>query len=409
MLTRVCVRGFKSLEDTEVRLAPLTVLFGPNAAGKSNLLDALRLLSTLATSRTVGEAFDPPRRGMPIESFTVGRGGIEALAARERLAFSIEADLRLSDAIVAEVDRRIQETPGAGDGAPPTGAGQALVRVRERHLRYRVQIEMLPGAGALRVADEYLVALNAEGEPAITRKPFVERQGERLHLRQEGQANPVYYDRHLDHTILSLPHHPPHYPHLVAARRALESWRFLCSSRPMGPTGEELAAFLRALAAREPARFAAVEEALRAALPGVAGIDLTAGDPDRVELRLREGDVTFPERVLSGGTLRLLGLLALSGGGETPALVGFEEPENGVHPRRLPLVADLLKTRAGRGKTQHVVTTHAPALLDLLPADSLFAVRRSGRRTRIDPVSAWQPPGGDAPISARIMRGDFDA
>ena len=49
--------------DTEVRLAPLTLLFGANAAGKSNFLDSLQLLSKLATSRTLKEAFDPPYRG----------------------------------------------------------------------------------------------------------------------------------------------------------------------------------------------------------------------------------------------------------------------------------------------------------------------------------------------------------
>ena len=44
MLRRVHIKGYKSLADVEVRLEPLTVLFGPNAAGKSNFLDALQLL-----------------------------------------------------------------------------------------------------------------------------------------------------------------------------------------------------------------------------------------------------------------------------------------------------------------------------------------------------------------------------
>ena len=43
MLKRVHVKGYKSLADVEVKLEPLTVLFGPNAAGKSSFLDALRL------------------------------------------------------------------------------------------------------------------------------------------------------------------------------------------------------------------------------------------------------------------------------------------------------------------------------------------------------------------------------
>ena len=51
MLKRIRIQGYKSLEDVEVSLSQLVVLFGPNAAGKSNLLDALQLLSKLGTSR----------------------------------------------------------------------------------------------------------------------------------------------------------------------------------------------------------------------------------------------------------------------------------------------------------------------------------------------------------------------
>jgi AAA15 family ATPase/GTPase len=99
MLRRIQIRGYKSLDDVEVSLSQLVVLFGPNAAGKSNLLDALQLLSKLGTSRTVKEAFDPPYRGKPLESFTFGKNGIKGLLEQERLSFSIEADLSLSAAL----------------------------------------------------------------------------------------------------------------------------------------------------------------------------------------------------------------------------------------------------------------------------------------------------------------------
>ena len=109
MLKRIHIQGYKSLEDVEVSLSQLVVLFGPNAAGKSNLLDALQLLSKLGTSRTVKEAFDPPYRGKPLESFTIGQKGIKGLLEQERLSFSIEADLNLSDAVVETVNRQILE------------------------------------------------------------------------------------------------------------------------------------------------------------------------------------------------------------------------------------------------------------------------------------------------------------
>ena len=434
MLKRVHIKGYKSLLDVEVRLKPLTLLFGPNAAGKSNFLDALQLLSGLATSRTLNEAFDPPYRGKPLESFTVGAEGISGLLEQERLAFSIEADLSLSETVIDSVNRQIQEM------RRPSGIGHSeetnpRSAVRERNLRYRVEIEMLPRSGILRVTDEYLAALNRQGEVSGSRSPFLELMGEKIRLRLEGQAHPMDYDRYLDHTILSMPHYPPHYPHLTAARRELESWLFFYFEprermraanpvkevRHIGLMGEDLAAFLNTLRARKPQQFSAVEKALRTFLPGVDGIDVEVSDLGEVELRLRENGVAIPARVLSEGTLRLLGLLALTGADAPPSLVGFEEPENGVHPRRIELIAELLKTLSGLGHSQFIVTTHSPLLADNLPEDSLFAVSRPDRKSRIIPLSTWGPlwlsrdidnalddKSSSIPVSARILRGDFD-
>ena len=52
MLKRLAVRGFKSLQDVSVEFPRMAVLFGPNAAGKSNLLDAIQALSRIGTQRT---------------------------------------------------------------------------------------------------------------------------------------------------------------------------------------------------------------------------------------------------------------------------------------------------------------------------------------------------------------------
>ena len=436
MLKRIHIRGYKSLEDVEVRLSQLVVLFGPNASGKSNLLDALRLLSKLGTSRTLKEAFDPPCRGKPLESFTIGQQGIKGLLEQDRLSFSIEADLNLSDALIEAVNRQIHEMRRPHGEPGSRERSKRPARVRERDLRYRIEVEMLPRSGLLRVTDEYLAALNSEGEPTGKRKPFLERQGEKIHLRHEGQAHPTYYDRYLDHSILSMPHYPPHYPHLAAARRELESWLFFYFEprermraanpvkevRHIGLMGEELAAFLNTMKATDARQFRGIEKALHALMPDIDGIEVEVSDLGEVELRLKEGGVAIPARVLSEGTLRMLGLLALTGVNEAPALVGFEEPENGVHPRRIQLIAALLKTQETLRRTQYIVTTHSPVLPDLLANDSLFAVRRLDGQTHIDPFSAWGSLGrrdetsqvlsdeeDGLPVSARILRGDFDA
>ena len=436
MLKRIHIRGYKSLEDVEVSLSQLVVLFGPNAAGKSNLLDALQLLSKLGTSRTLKEAFEPPYRGKPLESFTIGAKGIKGLIEQERLWFSIEADLSLSDAVVESVNRQIREMRRPNGAVGSKEESKMPARVRERDLRYRIEVEMLPRSGILRVADEYLSALNSKGQPTGKRKPFLERQKERIHLRHEGQAHPTYFDRYLDHSILSMPHYPPHSPHLAAARRELESWLvFYCEPRErmraatpvkevrhIGSMGEDLASFLHTMKATDPKQFRGVERALHMLMPNIDGIEVEVSDLGEVELRLKEGGVAIPARVLSEGTLRMLGLLALTGVDEVPALVGFEEPENGVHPRRVQLIAELLKTRKTLRQTQYIVTTHSPILPDLLADDSLFPVRRLNGRTHIASFPTWGPlwrkgditkvlsdePEG-LPVSARILRGDFDA
>ena len=109
MVKRVHIKGYKSLRDVEVELEPLTVLIGPNAAGKSNFLDALQLLSRTANVRTLQDAFEPPYRGNPLESFTFGSGGIESLLTQESATFSIEVDVVVSEEVVRAVNQQIQD------------------------------------------------------------------------------------------------------------------------------------------------------------------------------------------------------------------------------------------------------------------------------------------------------------
>ena len=430
MLTRLHVKGYKSLHDVDVELKPLTVLFGPNAAGKSNLLDAVQLLARLATSRTLQQAFEPPCRGKPLESFSMGDGGIRGLRKEERLAFSIEVDLHISDAVANAINGEILDVDR------PRGNGEVPPHVRERSLRYRLEVEMLPRSGLLQVTDEYLAALTARGKPSRRCKPFIERQGHQIHLRSAGRAPPKRYDCDLDHAILAMPHYAPHYPHLAAVRRELDSWQFfyfeprermraaipIKEVRHVGPMGEELAAFLTTLKARQPRQFEALEKSLRMLLPDVEGIETDVNDLGEAEFHLRENGVAVPARVLSEGTLRLLGLLALTSAKDAPALVGFEEPENGVHPRRIELIAELLQVNSQFRETQYIVTTHSPILPDRLPEGSLFVVQRVNRETRIAPFETWGPLGRQRdiqealddgyetlPISERLLRGDFDA
>lgn len=438
MLTRIAIRGYKSLADVTVAPQPLSVLIGPNAAGKSNFLDALQLLSRMATSRTLKEAFESPYRGKPLESFTFGPKGIQGFLEAERVAFSFQADVQLSPVVVEAVNRQVREMRQgtAGDGTHTPGGANGLSFVRERHLRYRIEVEIVPKSGMLRVADEYLAALNTRGEPTGKRRPFLERVGQRLHLRMEGQAHPTYHERYLDHTILSLPLYPPHYPHLVAMRQELARWLFFYFEprermraanpvkevRHIGMMGEELATFLNTLKVLDERQFAGVEKSLRLMVPSITGMEVDVNSLGEVELRFLEGGRPISSRLVSEGTLRILGLLALGAAKDPPALVGFEEPENGIHPGRLRLVAQYLKTRQSLGESQFIVTTHSPLLPDLLPPEALYVCRKRDGQTQIEPYlasgalfqaseleQALDSEDEPTPVSGRILRGDFDA
>ena len=436
MLKRIKIQGYKSLVDLELDLKPLSVLVGPNASGKSNFLDALQLLSRIATCHTLEDAFEPPYRGHPLESFTFGDEGIKSLLEKERVSFSIEVDVQLSNAVIESVNQRIQkirETAEKDTQSADKPVPKQLPPVREENLRYRIEMEMLPKLGVLRVADEYLAALTAKGELNQKRKPFLEQIENRLHLRMEGQSHPLYYERYLDYSILSR----SHYPHIVAMQQELANWLtfYLEPQEQMrlpnpvkavhdiGLMGQDLAAFLNTLQALNKRQFEAVEKSLRTMIPSITGIDVSVNELGEVELDLREGEKCISARVISEGTLRILGLLALVGAKETPALIGFEEPENGIHPRRIRRIARFLEARMLLEDIQFIVTTHSVLLPDLIPPEALYVCRKVNGNTEIEPFNMmhvgplWKKSDIEVALddedalspSERILRGDFDA
>ena len=440
MLKRIKIQGYKSLVDLELDLKPLSVLVGPNASGKSNFLDALQLLSRIATCHTLEDAFEPPYRGHPLESFTFGGEGIKSLLEEESVSFSIEVDVQLSTAVIESVNHRIQEireTAVKDTQSVDKPVPKQLPPVREENLRYRIEMEMLPKLGILRVADEYLAALTAKGELNQKRKPFLEQIENRLHLRMEGQSHPLYYERYLDFSILSRSHYPPHYPHIVAMQHELANWlTFYLEPREqirlpnpvkavhdIGSMGQDLAAFLNTLQALNKRQFEVVEKSLRTMIPSITGIDVSVNELGEVELDLREGEKRISARVISEGTLRILGLLALVGAKETPALIGFEEPENGIHPRRIRRIARFLEARMLLEDIQFIVTTHSVLLPDLISPEALYVCRKVNGNTEIEPFNMmhvgplWKKSDIEVALddenalspSERILWGDFDA
>ncbi|MCK4658049.1 MAG: AAA family ATPase [Phycisphaerae bacterium] len=438
MIRRVRIRGYKSLKDVTVDFRhPLTVVIGANASGKSNLLDALGLVSRMALSPTLEEAFRQ-HRGRIIEAFTFGLGGLREALTRESLCFSIEVDVELSEPTVRETEEEIACRRRKFDGAKPDNPAKVV----EQLLRYRIEIEYRPSDNILCVLDENLSALRHDGKPSKSRKPFLSCEGEEakrvIRLRLEGQASrPTEFDVGLPYTVVSRPHYAPHYPHIEAFKRELSGWRFYyLEPRVMraesdlkvisvpGHYGEDLAAFFHTLKSRAPKQFEATCKALRHILPVVEQVDVEKNEEGLLRLSIKEGGTEFSARVMSEGTLRLLGLLAILQPHTPATTIGFEEPENGVHPRRIGTVAQILENIGATCAFQIIVNTHSPILAEYVSAESLLLCRSGRHGAAFEPfpeemgslfkrkeiASALTPEeeeSAPSDLMERIIRGDF--
>lgn len=396
MIRRIRIKGYKSLKNVDVRFAPLTVFFGANAAGKSNLFDSLALLSSMTTQRTLQEAFEV-HRGTPFEAFFHGEEGIESLLKQQSASFEIEADISLSKSVIERTEKQIADMRKGLGEEDKNGHKH---RITETELRYLLKIEITTDSGHLRVVEERLSALNKDGEIKYNRKPFIEKTANHLTLRMEGQSRPTHYDVGLDHTLLSAPMYAPHYPHITALREEFSRWRFyylepkrsMRSDNPLqealslDSSGGNLAAFYNSLKVNHPRQFTNVLLSLRSILPHLEKIDVERTRTGELQLKVFEDGVPFPASVVSEGTLRVLGLFAIVNAPVPASIVGYEEPENGVHPRRLSIIAKLLETVSQYSETQILVNTHSPTFPQYLSEASIINCKKEGRATRFDAI-----------------------
>jgi len=368
MLERLKVRGFKSLVDVEIVFPQLAVLFGPNAAGKSNLLDSIQALSRIGTSRTISEALTDASRGYPIEAFSFPPGGLTKLLSQRSATFQLSSNLKVGQDLY----------------------GHSIV----------VQIE--PSSGSLTVDRESFQLLSSDRE--IDHEPL-------------GEAN--------DHSFLATAR--PEDPDAFKCQQELLGWRTYyldprvamrratspAERQDIGALGEDIAPFLYRLRAKDERRFRAVVRTLKTLIPSVEHLDV---DLDKrrgtLDILIRQNGVDYSSRIISEGTLRVLALCAIAVNPWSGSLLAFEEPENGVHPRRLELIADLLVGMAMQGK-QVVVTTHSPLLCDamLLLAQShpgvigLLRVKQTHRGTDVCPVDLASPLFQDAELVKAFTTG----
>lgn len=405
MLTRVEIDGFKTFGDFALDVGPFTVVLGANASGKSNLFDALRLLSNLA-SRDLRRAFRDLRGEAP-ELFR------RQPEPAERMRFAVEVLLD-------------------PEGQDPWGRELELSHTR---IRYELEIERQQDERGL----ERLVVAREEARPIFVkddgwvagrevspkfrerylqhsrRSPWLitdsSEPGEpRFEIRQDGRQGRPFPARAAEATVLSTVT-TGEFPHLYALREEIRSWRFLqldpaALRRPspavgvaeeLEPDGSNLAYVLARIQAetageeRPRGRLAEIAAELAGVIPGVVDVEVQGdrasaagalsvreGGVDReyrIDIAMRDA-VPFSSRVVSDGTLRVLALLTLLHDPLHRGLLLFEEPENGIHPARLKSLIERLRGLVTDPASPEVVETeplsqvimnsHSPVVLSAL-------------------------------------------
>ncbi len=369
MLTKISISGYKSLQETTVSFAPFTVIVGLNNTGKSNLFDALHLLSNLA-QMPVTSAFNPEHhRGDPVESFF----------SEQSLALRIACDFDFS-------------------GVPHPFHPQESLSHPLLHYEIHIAFE----DGLLQVRSESLRGRTPEGtrwRSYIT--PKQSQDGSQVSINRDtakaGRSRrfPLPAAR----SVLTMIDDAELYPHVVALADELSTWRFfrfdpdaLREPSPamdileLEPNGRGLSGFYDTLARRDTPLFLSAERALsKRGIPEARHIRvLDTGDRRRLLAIERQDGREFTARVLSDGTLRFLALLALAYAPKPPSLVCFEEPENGVHPGRLPFIVDTLRAitarrSEGARRSQVLVNSHSPYLVDLLTPEEMRVAYLNGQ------------------------------
>jgi len=451
MLTRLRVSGFKNLVDVDVRFGPFTCIAGANGVGKSNLLDAIGFLSALADNTLMDAALSVRDEG--------GRSGnVRSLFHHVGSDFiaemTFEAEMLVPDKALDDLGQEASAT-------------STLLKY-EVSLRYRLDANA-PSLGALEITKEQLSHITL-GEarkhllfPHSTswRKPalksrrftpfFISTDDSGLiRVHQDGGSSGrarTLVASNLPRTALSAAN-AAESPTATVARREIQSWRLLqlepsslrrsdnfTAPFKLATDGAHLPATLYHLArsggdgaangkvsAQTEARvYANVANTLSELIDDVHSVRVDR-DERRELLTLyvtgKDG-TSHAARALSDGTLRFLALAVLALDPHETGVISLEEPENGIHPARIPAMIRLLENLSANVREpvgsenplrQVIINTHSPAVVlqvtdeSLLMADLIDNVR-DGKRFKSLTFrclpGTWREKAGGTPVIAR--------
>ena len=361
MIDRIVIKNFKSFRNVDLKLGRMNLFIGTNASGKSNFLEALRVLQGIGLGLTISEILDGKPRTAISEAWERIRGG----SRYARFAGAGE-----TGEVTLAVHGRLEGEPERSWEFSTTFLPAAGTVVRERLQAGAMIYEAEPGAAdtaGLRVRH-----YGGGGGPLETNlksaRPVL---GPFAGLRFLESAE----DAAFDHRSLST--ESADIARRVAAQLAntqrvepslatLRQYSSVYEVRRMGDHGEDFAAIVKAIGRDEKikeAYLAWIRELHPEHVDDVGTLSGAIGEP---LFMLRENGRKLPAAILSDGTLRFAAIAAAFFQPEMPAVMLIEEIENGIHANRIRSLVDLFRSQAEFRNTQVFATTHSPAVIEWL-------------------------------------------
>ena len=357
-ITALNVRNYRALRDVTLKeLTPLTVLLGPNGSGKSTVFDVFAFLSECFTDG-IRKAWDRRGRFRELRSRDSDGPIVVELKYRERpktplITYHLELDEEDGRPVVSH--EFLRWTRGGSSGRPfnfmdyRRGAGEVITGEAPEQTDRRVA-RGLAGPDVLAVST---LGMLAENPRVIALREFVSS----WHLS---------------------------YLSADAARRNPEAG----AEEHLSSTGANLANVIQYLHEQHPETLNTIFDVLRRRVPRVDHAQATPLADGSLVLRIKDAPFAAPvlSKFASDGTLKMLAYLTLLHDPAPPRLIGVEEPENFLHPRLLPELAE--ECRAASESTQLLVTTHSPFFLNPMRSKEVRVLWRDDQGyTRVQRVS----------------------
>ncbi len=414
MLTRLIVDGFKNLVGADVRFGPFTCVAGANGVGKSNLFDAIRFLSLTANHSLLEAALrvrDEAGQNNDV------RGLFHRIGAESTGQISFEAEMIVPPQAVDDLGQTGKATttflryklvirlrPNATNGAtanPLEIMHEELVHIKKgdahEHLQFDHDVRHWRN----------LVVTGKRSGAAFISTTKKEDGSQVIKLHQDAQDAKGSGGRAFERASSTLPRTvlssstAAESPTVLCARREMQSWRLLqleptalrqpdgfASPTHLESNGLHLPANLARLTSKDdPDRvYCQLANRLSGLIGNVSQIRVDRDEKrELLTLMMTGSDGTeLPARALSDGTLRFLALSVLELDPETPGVICLEEPENGIHPDRIPSILRLLQDIAtdpnetaddSNPLRQVIINTHSPSVVMAVPDDSILLAK----------------------------------